>query len=120
MLIFFSFSSITRQTKTVRKPSKEIQKDERPPWRTVIKAPPLKVNKNALLKAKLLDVTRRALLAQKISHTSTQTDPTATILREKSVGVQRDLIKVHDKLVETDGLVTIRKEIPGGCKLVSI
>lgn len=105
-----------RQPRTVRKPSKEVQKDERPPWRTVIKAPPIKVNKNALLKAKLLDVTRRALLAQKITHTGTQTDTTATLLREKSIGVQKDLIRMKDKAVETDGLMTIRKETPGGCE----
>lgn len=93
-----------------------MQKEERPPWRTVIKAPPSKVNKNALLKAKLLDVTRRALLAQKITHTGTQTDSVATLLREKSIGVQKDLIRTRDKTVETDGLVTIRKEMPGGCE----
>lgn len=107
-------------TKSSRKSSRaSIEKDERPPWRTVIIAPPQKVNKNALLKAKILDATRRALLAQKINHVATQTDAHATLMREKSIGVQKDLIQMLDKSEHTDGTVTIRKDRPGGCKLKS-
>lgn len=90
---------------------------DRPPWRTVVTAPPSKVNKNALLKAKILDATRRALLAQRISHIGTQTeDERATLLREKAIDVQTDLIEMLDKAEDTDGTVTIRKDRPGGCK----
>lgn len=98
------------------KNSRKSSKEERPPWRTVIIAPPQKVNKNALLKAKILDATRRALLAQKINHVATQTDAYATLLREKATGVQKDLILMHDKSADTDGTITIRKDRPGGCE----
>lgn len=90
---------------------------ERPPWRAVLIAPPQKVNKNALLKAKILDATRRALLAQKINHVGTQTDAYTTLLREKAIGVQKDLIRMVDKSEHTDGTITIRKDRPGGRKL---
>lgn len=103
--------------KSSRKSSKtDSEKDGRPPWRAVLIAPPQKVNKNALLKAKILDATRRALLAQKINHVGTQTDAYATLLREKSIGVQKDLIRMVDKSEHTDGTITIRKDRPGGCK----
>lgn len=69
-----------------------------------------------MLKAKILDATRRALLAQKINHVATQTDAYATMLREKSTGVQDDLIVMLDKCEATDGTITIRKDRPGGCK----
>lgn len=106
-------------SKSGRKSSKELEK-ERPPWRTVVIAPPSKVNKNALLKAKILDATRRALLAQKINHIGTQTDAYATLMREKSIGVQKDLIQMLDKSADTDGTITIRKDRPGGCKYLHI
>lgn len=101
------------------KSSRKSSKEERPPWRTVIIAPPQKVNKNALLKAKILDATRRALLAQKINHVATQTDAYATMLRERATGVQKDLILMLDKSADTDGTVTIRKDRPGGSKFNS-
>lgn len=68
------------------------------------------------MKAKILDATRRALLAQKINHVATQTDAYATMLREKSTGIQNDLIVMLDKCEATDGTITIRKDRPGGCK----
>lgn len=91
---------------------------ERPPWRSVANVTPIKVNKNALLKAKILDATRRALLAQRICHMATQTDPifTTVLLREKQTDIQKDLIGLEDKAMETDGAVMIRQEYPGGCK----
>lgn len=88
---------------------------DRPPWRTVVTAPPSKANKSAILKARILDATRRALLAQRISHIGTQTDDErATLLREKAIDVQTDLIETHDKAADTDGTVTIRRDRPGG------
>lgn len=115
MAIYIYFLCRPVSSKSSRKSSKELEK-ERPPWRTVIIAPPSKVNKNALLKAKILDATRRALLAQKINHVGTQTDAYATLLREKSIGVQKDLIEMLDKSADTDGTITIRKDRPGGCE----
>lgn len=92
---------------------------ERPPWRTVLTAPAAKVNKNALLKAKILDATRRALLAQRISHVGTQTeDNRAILMRDKSSDVQKDLIQMVDKSEDTDGTITIRKDRPGGCNSI--
>ncbi|XP_031619605.1 uncharacterized protein LOC116338469 [Contarinia nasturtii] len=108
-------NSISRSVvKSSRKSSKTDSEKERPPWRTVVIAPPQKVNKNALLKAKILDATRRALLAQKINHVGSQTDAYTTLLREKAIGVQKDLIKMIDKCEDTDGTITIRKDRPGG------
>lgn len=98
--------------------TKEAAEKERPPWRTVITAAPQKVNKNALLKAKILDATRRALLAQRICHIGVQTEPTTTLMREQSIGVQNDLIRKVDKSMDTDGVVMIRRECPRGCNLL--
>lgn len=92
---------------------------ERPPWQMVITAPPRKVNKNALLKAKILDATRRALLAQKICHIGIQTEPTTSFVREKSIDTY-DLIRKNDKAVDTDGVITIRRQCPRGCKFLLI
>lgn len=114
-------SNYRNAAKSTRKLSKENTKEttekekERPPWRTVITAAPQKVNKNALLKAKILDATRRALLAQKICHIGIQTEPTTTLVREQSIDVQKDLIRKMDKSMDTDGVITIRRECPQGC-----
>ncbi|KAJ6639253.1 hypothetical protein Bhyg_11995, partial [Pseudolycoriella hygida] len=86
-----------RQIKKAKEPEKE-----RPPWKPVSIATPSKADKNALLKAKILDATRRALISQRIAHTSCQTDP----------------IPSRDQQVETDGSVTIKKESPGGCEKI--
>lgn len=74
-----------------------------------------------MLKAKILDATRRALLAQRITHMGTQTDPfkLAVLMREKTTDIQKDLIGLEDKSMETDGAVTLRQECPGGCKYFS-
>lgn len=113
---FFHFRSATKfGRKSSKESTKEATEKERPPWRTVIVAAPQKVNKNALLKAKILDATRRALLAQKICHIGIQTEPTTTLVREQSIDVQTDLIRKMDKSMDTDGVVTIRRECPQGC-----
>lgn len=114
---FFYSRSATKPGRKLSKDStKETIEKERPPWRTVIAATQPKVNKNALLKAKILDATRRALLAQKICHIGIQTEPSTTLVREQSIGVQKDLIRKIDKSMDTDGVVTIRRECPRGCK----
>lgn len=61
-----------------------------------------------------MDATRRALLAQRISHVGTQTDSGAILMREKAIEVQKDLIKMLDKSEDTDGAITIRRDRPGG------
>lgn len=97
--------------------SKEVDESKRPPWRSVANPTPIKVNKNALLKAKILDATRRALLAQRINHISTQTDQpysTTMLMRDQETDIQKDLIGLEDKSMETDGAVTLRQECPGG------
>lgn len=106
----------------LKQPGKDNDKEPpRPPWRSVAAVTPIKVNKNALLKAKILDATRRALLAQRITHTGTQTDPfkLAVLMREKQTDIQKDLIGLEDKSMETDGAVTLRQECPGGCNYSS-
>lgn len=83
---------------------------------------PIKVNKNALLKAKILDATRRALLAQRINHMGTQTEhpfSTTMLMREKQTDIQSDLIGLTDASMETDGAVTLRQECPGGCNIAA-
>lgn len=122
-LIFNSLFDCRSATKSSRKLSRENTKEpfekERPPWRTVITAAPQKVNKNALLRAKILDATRRALLAQKICHIGIQTEPTTALVREQSIDVQKDLIRKMDKAMDTDGVITIRRECPRGCNLAT-
>lgn len=113
---FFSFA-LNRIPKSPRKLSKEGEKEkERPPWRSSANAVAPKVNKKALLKARILDASRRALIAQKIGHIGTQTDIRPTLYRDRSIDVQRDLIKKIDKSFDTDGEITIKKEGAGGCK----
>lgn len=114
----FAYRMATKSSrKSSRENTKELIEKERPPWRTVIMAAPQKVNKNALLKAKILDATRRALLAQKICHIGVQTEPSTTLVREQSIDVQKDLIRKMDKAMDTDGVITIRRECPRGCNL---
>lgn len=93
----------------------EIEK-ERPPWRTTATNTQTVARRNALLKAKILDATRRALLAQRILHVGTQTDFGAILMREKSIDAQNDLIQMVDKSEDTDGTITICRDRPGGCK----
>lgn len=123
--------------RSTKKANKESDK-ERPPWRPVSVATPSKADKNALLKAKILDATRynfnikllsnvlnsikinvidrRALIFQKIANASTQTDSVQTkLFRDADNDVQIDLILQQDRSVETDGAVTIRPENLGGC-----
>lgn len=98
-----------------KKQSKEAEK-ERPPWRSATTSTQPEAKRNALLKAKILDASRRALLAQRISHIATQTESGAILMREKSIDVQKDLIRMVDKSEDTDGAITIRRDRPGGCK----
>lgn len=119
----FSFSIISilfkrkvfRYRLKVKKQSKETEK-ERPPWRSATTSTQPEAKRNALLKVKILDATRRALLAQRISHVATQTESGAILMREKSIDVQKDLIQMVDKSEDTDGAITIRRDRPGGCK----
>lgn len=98
-----------------KKQSKEIEK-ERPPWRSAATSTQPEAKRSALLRAKILDATRRALLAQRISHVATQTEFGAILMGEKSIDVQKDLIQMVDKSEDTDGAITIRRDRPGGCK----
>lgn len=111
---------LCRSLKTVvRKPGKEPEK-ERPPWRSAVATQISKANKSALLKAKILDASRRALLAQKRCHVAVQTKTSAKLMWEKGTDVQKDLIAMIDRAVETDGSVSFRKDIPGRCAFFSI
>lgn len=59
---------------------------------------------------------RRALLLQRISNTSTQTDPVKTVLmRDAHLDAQPDLCRKRDASVETDGAVTLRNDGLQGC-----
>lgn len=105
-------NSSSNNNKLVKKP-KEI---ERPPWRSTATVP--KVDKNALLKAKLLDASRRAIKASKQSNISTQTDPIPVkLMKEASIEIQNDLILMCDQECLTDGTITV-KDSSGNCKKI--
>lgn len=99
----------------MKKQSKETEK-ERPPWRSATTSTQPEAKRKTLLRAKILDATRRALLAQRISHVGTQTESSAVLMREKSIDVQKDLIQMVDKSEDTDGAITIRRDDLSGCK----
>lgn len=96
-----------------KKDMKEPEPRERPPWRATAK-PIKEPNTNALLKAKLLDASRRALRAMKANSVSCQTDFQPTIvMKEVGFNVQTDLVGQRDVGILTDGTVTIRNIPPG-------
>ncbi|XP_055848676.1 uncharacterized protein LOC129913822 isoform X2 [Episyrphus balteatus] len=85
---------------------------KRPPWKSVSVSTLPKADKNALLRAKLLDASRRLRLS-KLS-IAIQVDlpiykPSNTI----GIPIQNDLILKHDVSILTDGSITLKKEGPG-------
>ncbi|XP_063700136.1 uncharacterized protein LOC134830549 isoform X2 [Culicoides brevitarsis] len=89
-------------------------KSKKPPWRTIINpAPPPKPDKQAMLKAKMLDVTRRAIIKQRMQGSqsvSVQTDPLPTkCMKDVSID-QKGLIVLKDQGNITDGNVMIKTE----------
>ncbi|KAH8311219.1 hypothetical protein KR044_005015 [Drosophila immigrans] len=82
---------------------------KRPPWRAVSVSTLSKPDKNALLRAKLLDASRR-LRAGK-ANVALQTDFVPTkLLKEASIGPQYDLILYKDVGILTDGQYSIKKD----------
>ncbi|KAH8358493.1 hypothetical protein KR093_000470, partial [Drosophila rubida] len=83
---------------------------KRPPWRAVSVSTLSKPDKNALLRAKLLDASRR-LRAGK-ANVALQTDFVPTkLLKEASIGPQYDLILYKDVGILTDGQYSIKKDV---------
>ncbi|XP_055690795.1 uncharacterized protein LOC129794144 [Lutzomyia longipalpis] len=96
-----------------KKDVKEPDANSRPPWRATAK-PKKEPNTNALLKAKLLDASRRAVRAMKNNSVSCQTDFQPTIvMKEVGFNVQTDLIGQRDVGILTDGSITVRNIPPG-------
>ncbi|KAH8293506.1 hypothetical protein KR054_001141 [Drosophila jambulina] len=91
---------------------KEKEKDneaKRPPWRAVSVSTLTKPDKSALLRAKLLDASRR-LRAGK-ANVALQTDFVPTkLMKEASFGVQKDLILHRDIGILTDGQLSKKKD----------
>ncbi|KAH8407223.1 hypothetical protein KR222_010898 [Zaprionus bogoriensis] len=82
---------------------------KRPPWRAVSVSTLAKPDKNALLRAKLLDASRR-LRAGKVN-VALQTDFVPTkLMKEACIGPQYDLILLKDAGVLTDGQYSIKKD----------
>ncbi|GAB0097695.1 hypothetical protein DMENIID0001_133610 [Sergentomyia squamirostris] len=107
-----SFASRLAKAANKKKDTKDAEK-ERPPWRATAK-PIKEPNTNALLKAKLLDASRRALRAMKINSVSCQTDFQPTVLmKEVGICAQKDLIHQRDVGILTDGTITVRNIPPG-------
>ncbi|XP_055374571.1 uncharacterized protein LOC129607548 [Condylostylus longicornis] len=94
---------------------KEISKKEekRPPWQGPSLSTLNKPDKDALLRAKLLDVTRR--MRQSRNTVSTQTENLSTkLMKEVCTDVPYDLVNMIDAEVATDEWVTLRHaEGPG-------
>ncbi|XP_016990011.1 uncharacterized protein LOC108052180 [Drosophila rhopaloa] len=82
---------------------------KRPPWRAVSVSTLTKPDKSALLRAKLLDASRR-LRAGK-ANVALQTDFVPTkLMKEASFGVQEDLILHKDIGILTDGQYSKKKD----------
>ncbi|XP_030564313.1 uncharacterized protein LOC115765077 [Drosophila novamexicana] len=82
---------------------------KRPPWRAVSVSTLSKPDKNALLRAKLLDASRR-LRAGK-TNVALQTDFIPTkVMKEAVTGVQDDMILFKDIGILTDGQYSIKKD----------
>ncbi|EDW83982.2 uncharacterized protein Dwil_GK13392 [Drosophila willistoni] len=82
---------------------------KRPPWRAVSVSTLSKPDKNALLRAKLLDASRR-LRAGK-ANVALQTDIVPTkLMKEKSLGAQSDLILYKEIGILTDGQYSKKKD----------
>ncbi|XP_032578906.1 uncharacterized protein LOC116801747 [Drosophila sechellia] len=82
---------------------------KRPPWRAVSVSTLTKPDKSALLRAKLLDASRR-LRAGK-ANVALQTDFVPTkLMKEVSFGVQKDLILLKDVGILTDGQYSKKKD----------
>lgn len=93
-----------------------MQESERPPWKGTSVSTLPKANKEALLKAKLLDATRR--MRDKKTSTLVQTDEVAIkITRDGDTMVGNDLIIMEDKANITDGSIMLT-ENTGECELV--
>ncbi|XP_034475552.1 uncharacterized protein LOC117782641 [Drosophila innubila] len=82
---------------------------KRPPWRAVSVSTLAKPDKNAMLRAKLLDASRR-LRAGKVN-VAAQTDFIPTkLMKEACIGPQYDLILFKDAGILTDGQYSIKKD----------
>ncbi|XP_053970013.1 uncharacterized protein LOC128871887 [Anastrepha ludens] len=84
------------------------EKDEeakRPPWRAVSVSTLPKPDKNALLRAKLLDASRRLRAGRTSIGLQTNLEPTK-LLRDVNLGAQTDLVFLKHKGVLTDGFYT--------------
>ena len=56
------------------------------------------------------------MISQRICSYGTQTDPVSTvIMKDVEINVQDDLIVMTDQSVETDGAISIKKDLGGGC-----
>ncbi|ALC46850.1 CG42633, partial [Drosophila busckii] len=101
-------SSWKRMKELAAEKEKE-NESKRPPWRAVSVSTLPKPDKNALLRAKLLDASRR-LRAGK-SNVAIQTDFVPTkLMKEASIGAQIDLILFKDVGILTDGQYSKRKD----------
>ncbi|XP_050337624.1 uncharacterized protein LOC126763902 isoform X2 [Bactrocera neohumeralis] len=78
---------------------------KRPPWRAVSVSTLPKPDKNAILKAKLLDASRRLRAGKTSIGLQTYLEPTK-LLRDVNLGIQKDLLLFKDTEIQTDGFYT--------------
>lgn len=91
-----------------------MKENQRPAWSGVSVSTLPKPNKEALMKAKLLDATRR--MRDKKSSSFVQTDEVAIkITKDADTMVGRDLILMEDKANITDGSIVLT-ENTGQCE----
>ncbi|KAH8306457.1 hypothetical protein KR018_011845 [Drosophila ironensis] len=98
-----------RRMKDLAAEKEKENESKRPPWRAVSVSTLTKPDKSALLRAKLLDASRR-LRAGK-ANVALQTDFVPTkLMKEASFGVQKDLIVRKEIGILTDGQYSRKKE----------
>ncbi|XP_036224325.2 uncharacterized protein [Bactrocera oleae] len=83
---------------------------KRPPWRAVSVSTLPKPDKNALLKAKLLDASRRLRAGKSSIGLQTYLVPTK-LLRDVNFGTQKDLLLFKDMKIQTDAFYTKKTNI---------
>ncbi|XP_073812530.1 uncharacterized protein isoform X1 [Musca autumnalis] len=105
--------NLSNRLSTLRKRMKESSnkkngESSRPPWRAVSFSTLPKPDKNALLRAKLLDASRRLRTTKVAVGIQTDVIP-SKLLKEVSLGAQTDLILLKEVAILTDGSYAKRR-----------
>uniref|UniRef100_A0A1A9WV76 Uncharacterized protein n=1 Tax=Glossina brevipalpis TaxID=37001 RepID=A0A1A9WV76_9MUSC len=107
---FGTTSRIPKSWKRMKDPNNDKDAEsKRPPWRAVSISTLPKPDKNAILRAKLLDASRRLRASKLAVGVQTDTVPTV-IMKDVGIGAQTDLILYKEIGLLTDGFYSKRRD----------